>query len=333
MNHESQSQYQTPPPVLWEITSKLLQDYFQRQRSCTILVRELRQLISHFYTTKGSFVWDIEAHNPDFVAWFCTYTNANKLFANHEHGWEKFEDLQNCNRIQQKIHYYWEGIAIGLPLYIGDIEEMSLSTTMPIMAKLYAWTKRAAVTNKEHVLKMIRRHLDPREICSETENSALMLNNKDDKIGSLINEMILLLDAQEKERLKNRPSAKVFQDGVFQMIQNLFQLMGEQLDACNQQWKDSCPLRIERDDENVPFTNEINLRHDIVEGLPQPAKTMYQLLEGRLSVVREDWLRDFGGTAHDFILGTWFLHLSGLIHKKHSRGGKIIYEKVPVVWT
>ena len=134
-----------PPPILlWDTISKSLRDYCQRHRSCTTFVQELKQGITHFYaSSRGSFVWDLTIHSPDFVAWFCTYSNASNLFSNHDQcGWEKFVALQKCRQIQEQIQYCWEGIVIGLPMYIEDVQELSLRTAMPILGKLYAWAKK-----------------------------------------------------------------------------------------------------------------------------------------------------------------------------------------------
>jgi hypothetical protein len=59
---------------------------------------------------------------------------------------------------------------------------------------------------------------------------------------------------------------------------------------------------------------------------------MYQLLQGRLSIGREEWLHAFGGSVDDFMMGVWFLMGTGLLQPKRSRGGRLVYEKVPVVW-
>jgi hypothetical protein len=70
----------------------------------------------------------------------------------------------------------------------------------------------------------------------------------------------------------------------------------------------------------------------MVQGLPSPAKQLYALLEGRLSVSRDEWLYAFGGSPEEFTLGTWYLMVCGLLQTKHKRGGGVLFEKVSVVW-
>jgi hypothetical protein len=91
----------------------------------------------------------------------------------------------------------------------------------------------------------------------------------------------------------------------------------------------------------------INFRRRILDNLPYGSRQLYELLEGRLSVDRDDWYHTFGGTVEDFAIGVWTLRKCGLIRPKKTttttkttgkqqRGKQqqevITYEKVAVVW-
>ena len=92
----------------------------------------------------------------------------------------------------------------------------------------------------------------------------------------------------------------------------------------------------------------VNLRRKILNNLPPASRKLYEILEGRLSVDRDDWFYSFGGSVEDFAVGVWTLRKCGLIRPKktkvitathkHERGkGKkrqeiVSYEKVAVVW-
>merc|ERR1712194_839121 len=87
-------------------------------------------------------------------------------------------------------------------------------------------------------------------------------------------------------------------------------------------------------------TRPVNCRRRILDNLPVGSRQLYQALEGRLSIDREDWYHSFGGTIEDFTVGVWTLRKSGLIRPKKTIAAKkskksqevISYEKVAVVW-
>jgi hypothetical protein len=97
---------------------------------------------------------------------------------------------------------------------------------------------------------------------------------------------------------------------------------------------------------NINDGRPINFRRRILDNLPYGSRQLYELLEGRLSVDRDDWYNTFGGTVEDFAIGVWTLRKCGLIRptkkpttttwKQQQRGKQqnevITYEKVAVVW-
>ena len=92
----------------------------------------------------------------------------------------------------------------------------------------------------------------------------------------------------------------------------------------------------------------VNLRRRVLDNLPVGSRQLYEALDGRLSIDREDWYHAFGGTIEDFVVGIWTLRKCGLIRpkktitaiaaQKHERGKAkkrqevVSYEKVAVVW-
>ncbi len=95
-------------------------------------------------------------------------------------------------------------------------------------------------------------------------------------------------------------------------------------------------------------TRPMNFRRRILDNLPAGSRELYEALEGRLSIDRDDWFHSFDGPVEDFIIGIWTLRKCGLIHPKktiaatdtpnYDRGKakkprKVVsYEKIAVVW-
>jgi len=96
----------------------------------------------------------------------------------------------------------------------------------------------------------------------------------------------------------------------------------------------------------------VNFRRRILDNLPPGSRKLYEALDGRLLVERDDWYRSFGGTVEDFAVGVWTLQTCGLIRPKKTtkltaastnkalqqrgnakrRQETVSYEKVAVVW-
>jgi hypothetical protein len=353
-----------PPPLWWNSTVwELIQDYQHRHGSRTKFVQDMNQSISHFFaSTKGSFVWDLHHHNTDFVAWFCTYEGAKTYLSNPDHGWEKYQAMQRCRHMQRRIRYLWKGMVIGLPLFLThgaaagsenyekkkSPSSSSTKATLSALAKLHTWTQEvflettttddATDTQKDQ----LQRFLDPNQQIKDLDTTITIDVTTNNKIKSIIQELVILVAAQQEQQQQQHdtsaqfpkpPDAETIKEGLADMIKTLFQLLGEQIDLWVDQWVDLCPLYLVGDHKESKFLKEVHLRREIVDDLPQPAQTMYQLLQGRLSIGREEWLHDFGGSVDDFMMGVWFLMVTGLLQPKRSRGGRLVYEKVPVVWT
>jgi hypothetical protein len=102
------------------------------------------------------------------------------------------------------------------------------------------------------------------------------------------------------------------------------------------------------DDSSNTEGRPVNFRRRILDNLPAGSRQLYEALEGRLTVDRDDWFHSFGGTVEDFAIGVWTLRKCGLIRPKktitvtathkHERGKAkkrqevVSYEKVAVVW-
>jgi hypothetical protein len=102
------------------------------------------------------------------------------------------------------------------------------------------------------------------------------------------------------------------------------------------------------DDSSNTEGRPVNFRRCILDNLPAGSRQLYEALEGRLTVNRDDWYYSFGGSVEDFAIGVWTLRKCGLIRPKktitvnathkHERGKAkkrqevVSYEKVAVVW-
>ena len=102
------------------------------------------------------------------------------------------------------------------------------------------------------------------------------------------------------------------------------------------------------DDSSNTEGRPVNFRRRILDNLPAGSRQLYEALEGRMTVNRDDWYYSFGGSVEDFAIGVWTLRKCGLIRPKktitvnathkHERGKAkkrqevVSYEKVAVVW-
>lgn len=347
-------------PLEWKVVWNLIQEYQHGHASCTNLLQSLIQTISsQFYTSKGSFVWDLARfHSADFVAWFCTYETAKTYLSSTDtYGWEKYQALEQCRQIQGHLQHLYKGMILGLPLFVKinqshagaagiGIGNETMKETLLVLAKLHEWiSEESSVTttdadNNNSVQKeALQRFLDPNKQVKDSQK--INIDGKTTKtIKAMIQELIILVVAAQQQQhdtttttAQRPPDAETIQAGLTDMIKTIFEQLGEQIDMWFGQWIEHCPLFVEEDEKKEEFQKEVHLRLGTIHDLPQPAKIMYSLLEGRLSIGREEWLHDFGGSVEDFTLGVWFLIVTGLLQRKRARGGRIIYEKVAVVWT
>ena len=130
---------------------------------------------------------------------------------------------------------------------------------------------------------------------------------------------------------------------------NVFTL--SQIEELTRQWMDFNPLMAyefarENQIESELFTAEsrpVNFRRRILENLPTGSRELYEALEGRLSIDRDEWYNCFNGTIEDFVIGVCTLRKCGLIRPKKmvtvQKQGKarkrqevLSYEKNAVVW-
>ena len=169
---------------------------------------------------------------------------------------------------------------------------------------------------------------------------------------SLVNELIVLLDEsctsqphQDQERASQTSSSSMVETGIAQMIDQLDRGIGKEMDRYMGKWKGANPLydntrEIWEDGPNHHLdedgyqttTRPIVLRREIIDNLSNPARAMYALLENRLSITRDEWFHACGANTDHFSVGVWTLSACGLIQAKWGRGGKLLFEKVSVVW-
>ena len=139
--------------------------------------------------------------------------------------------------------------------------------------------------------------------------------------------------------------------GIKESILEMNVLALSQIEELTRQWMDLNPLMAyafarENHIESELCTAEIrpvNFRRHILENLPAGSRELYEALEGRLSIDRDEWYNCCNGTIEDFVIGVWTLRKCGLIRPKKmvtaQKQGKarkrqevLSYEKNAVVW-
>mmetsp|Transcript_32024 Transcript_32024/g.34410 ORF Transcript_32024/g.34410 Transcript_32024/m.34410 type:complete len:220 (-) Transcript_32024:7-666(-) len=161
--------------------------------------------------------------------------------------------------------------------------------------------------------------------------------------------------------------------GITDTILQMNRLVLERVEDWTRRWIEINPLMAsppitEDDDEKEPELNNshspnynqnytqnadgrpINFRRRILDNLPLGSRQLYELLEGRLTVHRDEWYRAFGGSVEDFTMSVWTLRKCGLIrpkqvirhntkkqqqkttHRQQQHKEVVAYEKVAVVW-
>eukprot|EP00531_Pseudo-nitzschia_arenysensis_P020397 CAMPEP_0116151782 /NCGR_PEP_ID=MMETSP0329-20121206/20288_1 /TAXON_ID=697910 /ORGANISM="Pseudo-nitzschia arenysensis, Strain B593" /LENGTH=894 /DNA_ID=CAMNT_0003648433 /DNA_START=759 /DNA_END=3443 /DNA_ORIENTATION=+ len=196
------------------------------------------------------------------------------------------------------------------------------------------------------------------------------------KLTTMVQETIVLVAAISTNEKNVSSSARNTEDdllgenkirsGITETILEMNFLALRQVEAWTRQWIDINPLmeaslseqgqfegcmRKHIDDANQLHRFEsrpMNFRRRILENLPVGSRQLYETLEGRLSIDRDDWFRSFDGSVEDFIIGVWTLRKCGLIQPKKTttandslryernkakkRQQIVSYEKVAVVW-
>ena len=98
----------TPFPIASsEMLSHLLHNYRLEHGSLTRLCYELQCNITDFYSQDPStFVWDAVERHPLFLAWFGVHGTAKKWLSMSS-GDVKYVALEECQRIQQELRWWW----------------------------------------------------------------------------------------------------------------------------------------------------------------------------------------------------------------------------------
>ena len=169
---------------------------------------------------------------------------------------------------------------------------------------------------------------------------------------TLLYELIVLLghvirsEGEGKEgdtETDSEPTSEETMKGIHQMIYDLYESVIKSMEGLVSAWNQSNPLSqtTSKGANQAHNTSGSNLstcphhRQEVVEGLISPAKELYGLLQGRLSIPREEWLYQFGGSTQEFVRGVWTLVVLGLVRatsKRVATGNMVYYEKVGVVW-
>lgn len=198
------------------------------------------------------------------------------------------------------------------------------------------------------------------------------------RLATMVRELVVLIDAINvgsfatgKEEEVVATSNKI-RSGVTDTVLEMNRIALEQLEEWTRRWVEANPLMEAPGEEDIVDDSEeqkhdglhnwfgnaisynqegrpVNFRRRVLDNLPADSRQLYEILEGRLSVDRDDWYGSFGGSVEDFSVGVWTLRKCGLIRPKKTktratatnnsprgnakrRKDTISYEKVAVVW-
>lgn len=344
---------------------KLVQDYTLEHGSCTRLCEDLLTNVTIFYSHPSRLVWDAPELHPSFLAWFATHGTAKKWLSTQS-GAIKYRALEECQRYQRKLLWWWNWQVKLLPLVTTNGKWTAASDFLKLLAELHSSVSDGAERKNVAAPKLpaeLERYLDrggnraskQQDEADSTSTEQLLLSPEQVKATTLLYELILVIGYALKDdgelsheegrisRCKLSPHEQ--KDGIKRMVVDLFDLCINSMDSLLDAWSLTNPLsktpkssakKTSRDDTCVPWPHRpCHHRQTLVEGLISPARELYGLLQDRWSIHREEWLYHFGGSKQDFVRGVWTLVLAGLVQGKSKRGGngtRVYYEKVSVVW-
>jgi len=353
----------TPFPLSTrETLSQLTTNYLLKHRSFTKLCDELQRNITAFYSHHPSkLVWDAMEVHPPFLAWFGVHGTAKKWLS-LEPGTTKYCALEECQRIQSELHWWWIWQRFLLPLLIGQVREYDILFSS--LADLYQ-SIQGFQTNDENdaddntlpsIPPVLERYWDRvgqrKKVEGPVDPSGPASTPQGRKALGLLYELILVVGAasssslsssskgdtgeqqqqqeEEKEGIWNTLTAMEQIDGVHRMLSELFELCNTVMGELQEQWNHTNPLGSKKKSSSkngVASSSSYQHQHhrqSLVEGLTSPAKELYDLFQDRLSISQDEWFYHYGGSPQDFIQGISTLIILGLIQTKTKRGGGII---------
>ena len=193
------------------------------------------------------------------------------------------------------------------------------------------------------------------------------------ELATMVRQLVVLIEAlrkinssiavnDEDDHVATKSRSDKIRLGMTEIILEMNRLALGRVEKWTGRWIDSNPLMAAVEEDEIHDYEEhnadsydnankdgrpINFRRQILDNLPYGSRQLYEVLEGRLSVERDDWYHSFGGTVEDFAVGVWTLRKCGLIRPKKTiiiaatnkqqrvnkrRQEVVSYEKVAVVW-
>lgn len=339
------NQSETPFPLQsMDHLTKLVREYVLDHRSFSRLCMDLIGTVTNFYGHPWQLVWDgLELH-PSFLAWFNVHGTAKKWLS-VESGDTKCIALDECQRLQHRLNWWWHWLEKLLPIVMRRENQMDFVACLQSLGELYIYLANDISTPS--LPPELERYLDRTGQRKKDEpiSATSSLSPDEEKARIMLYELILLLgnvihDAEETREMTLKLTAEEKMEGISRMLQELFELVVQSMDGLLRNWEQWNPLNkssnknVRQCDRDLPFTSRRH-RQEIIEGLCSPAKELYGLLQDRLSIPRDEWLYQSGGSVQDFAQGVWTLLLLGLIQARSKRiGGSnmVYYEKISVVW-
>jgi hypothetical protein len=359
LNHTSQTPFPLPSMDRLE---QLVQDYTLEHRSFSRLCEDLVTNVTVFYSHPSRLVWDAVELHPPFLAWFGTHGTAKKWLSTQS-GSSKYKALEECQRHQRQLQWWWNWQAKLLPILTtnenGTVDLDALQPLAELYSSLIGNTEKDGASAPSLPAEL-KRYLDRAEKATlkedegSTRTEEAPFSPEQVQAQTLLYELILLIGQTLKEdddashqgkTISSKLSSQEEKDGLQRMIFELFELCIQSMDSLLEKWNEANPLsrtskpsanKSSKRNADIPSPRQpCHHRQNLVEGLISPARELYGLLQDRWSIPREEWLYHFGGSPQDFVRGVWTLVLAGLIQGKSKRGGNgtmVYYEKVSVVW-
>lgn len=330
------SNSESPCPIASsDMLSQLVYRYRIEHRSLSMFMEELQLNVTYFYTPPASFVWDALELHPSFLAWFGVHGTAKKWLS-LKSGASKFTALQECQQFQHQIKWWWSLQMHLLPLLMD--ERTIPNDFLSVLAELYH-AVRECDPKAPPLPPDVGRYWN-RKSADLTKTPDSELSSEQKRAQGLIYELILVVGHYLRGTTEDdavKLSSKEQMDGMQRMLHELFEFCEERMAKLQDKWNQNNPLSKRASSSGQTIDHgPCHHRQKLVDGLMSPSKELYGLLEDRLSIPREEWLYDFGGSPEDFMRGVWSLVVLGLVQAKSKRGGNkgttVYYEKVSVVW-